>query len=209
MTDKNREKKSIRIHFFDSSVFDQAGNLDWRQLIGKAVAVMGFFLVVYAITLFFIKDHYQMIGTWVTEHLGFAGVALFVFLTDMFIVPMTVDIIFPLVMAWNPVPLLLTMSFASSLGGIGGYWIGRLLGHLPLIKMFTSRFSEDGERLINIYGVWAVVLAGLTPIPYSSVCWIAGMLKVNPYLVAIASLSRLPRMVIYYLLIRGGLSFIF
>lgn len=209
MADTERERKSLKMHIFNSSIFDQGGNLDWRQLIGKAVAVMGFFLVVYAIALYFIKDHYQMIGAWVTEQLGFPGVALFVLLTDMIIVPMTVDIIFPLVISWNPVPLLLTMSLASAVGGIGGYWIGRLLGHLELIRMFTSRFSADGERLVNIYGVWAVVIGGLTPIPYSSVCWIAGMLRVNPSLVALASLSRLPRMVIYYLLIRGGLSFMF
>lgn len=209
MINRDKEEKSLRMHFFDSSVFDKAGNLDWRALVGKTIAVMGFFLVVYAITLFFIKDHYQAIGHWVAEYLGLPGVAMFVFLTDMLIVPMTVDIIFPIVMNWNPVSLLLTMSIASALGGIGGYWIGRLLGHLPLIKMFTSRFSSDGERLINLYGVWAVVIGGLTPIPYSSVCWIAGMLRVNPYLVAVASLSRLPRMIIYYLLIRGGLSFMF
>jgi len=209
MSKLDREGKSNRMHFLDSSVFDHAGNLDWRQLIGKAIAVMGFFLVVYAIALFFIKDHYHSIGQWVIDSLGFSGLALFVMLTDMFIVPMTVDIIFPFVLEWNPVPLLLTMSIASAVGGVGGYWIGRLLGHLPLVRMFTSRFSKDGERLINLYGVWAVVIAGLTPIPYSTVCWLAGMLRVNPYMVALASLSRLPRMVIYYLLIRGGLSFIF
>jgi membrane protein YqaA with SNARE-associated domain len=127
----------------------------------------------------------------------------------MFIVPMSVDILFPFVMEWPAVPLLLTMSIASSVGGIGGYWIGRLLGHLRIVKMFTSRFSVDGERLVNRYGIWAVVLAGLTPIPFSTVCWIAGMVHVNPHLLILATLSRFPRMVIYYAVIRGGLSFIF
>jgi hypothetical protein len=32
---------------------------------------------------------------------------------------------------------------------------------------------------------------------------------VNPHLLILATLSRFPRMVIYYAVIRGGLSFIF
>ena len=59
-TGKKKKHQDPLFRLRGSFVFD-TGNLDWRQLIGKAVAVMGFFLVVYAITLFFIKDHYQMI----------------------------------------------------------------------------------------------------------------------------------------------------
>ncbi len=209
MAKRAKEDKSLRLHLFNDSIFQDSGNLNWYQLIGKTIGFMGFFLLIYVIALYFVKDQYQAIGLWVVEHLGLMGVAIFTLLTDMFIVPMSVDILFPFVMEWQATPLLLTMSAASAIGGIGGYWIGRLLGHLEIIKLFTSRFSNDGERLVNRYGIWAVVLAGLTPIPFSTVCWIAGMVKVNPYLVAIASLSRLPRMVIYYAVIRGGLSFIF
>ena len=209
MAKRAKEDKSLRLHLFNDSIFHDSGNLNWHQLIGKTIGFMGFFLLIYVIALYFVKDQYQAIGLWVVEHLGLMGVAIFTLLTDMFIVPMSVDILFPFVMEWPAAPLLLTMSVASAVGGIGGYWIGRLLGHLEIIKLFTSRFSDDGERLVNRYGIWAVVLAGLTPIPFSTVCWIAGMVKVNPYLVAIASLSRLPRMVIYYAVIRGGLSFIF
>lgn len=209
MSKRDKEAKSLRAHFFNDSIFHDSGELNWHQLVGRTLGFMGFFLLVYVVALYFVKDQYHTIGLWVVEHLGLVGVFIFSFLTDMFIVPMSVDILFPFVMEWPAVPLLVTMSIASAIGGIGGYWIGRLLGHLRIVRLFTSRFSEDGERLVNLYGVWAVVLAGLTPIPFSTVCWIAGMLHVNPHHVAIASLSRLPRMVIYYLVIRGGLSFIF
>ena len=89
---------------------------------------------------------------------------------------------------------------------IGGYWSGRLLGHLRFIRMVTVNFSEDGERLINRYGAWAVVLAGLTPIPFSTVCWMAGALKMHWGTMLLAALSRAPRMVIYYLIFKGGFS---
>lgn len=209
MDRRSKESKSIRFHLLNDSLFYETGNLNWPQVVGRTVAFMGFFLLVYAIGLYFIKDYYFEIGRWVVDHLGLGGVALFSFGTDMFIVPFSVDILFPFVTQWPPVPLLATMSFASAVGGIGGYWIGRLLGHLPLVSLLTSRFSRESRHLVDRYGVWAVAIAGLTPIPFSTVCWIAGMVRVNPYLVVAASLSRIPRMIIYYLLIRGGLSVIF
>jgi membrane protein YqaA with SNARE-associated domain len=209
MANHPKKSRNIRIQLFNDSVFHESGGLNWYQIIGKTIVVMGFFLIVYAVALLLLKDRYNQIGLWVVDHLGLMGVAFFTFFTDMLIVPMSVDILFPFVPSWPPVSLLATMSLASAIGGIGGYWIGRLLGHLQIVQLVTARFSSDTRRLVSHYGVWAVVLAGLTPIPFSTVCWIAGMVKVNPYGVALASLSRIPRMIIYYLLIRGGLAVIF
>lgn len=208
MPKNNKGNARIRL-FNNTSWFTEEGQLDWRQIVRKTILIALTFLFIYAIALYFVQDHYHVIGAWTIENLGYAGVALLVFLIDTFIVPMSVDIIFPFVLEWNPVTLLATMSLASAAGGFCGYWIGRLLGHLPLIKAFTSRFSEDGERLINKYGVWAVVIAGLTPIPFSTVCWMAGMFRVQWQLVALATLSRIPRMILYYLFFRGGLIFVF
>jgi len=205
----SKEDKSIRMHVLNTSWFDKKGNLDWRQLVGKTLLLIAFFLIVYAIGLYFVRGQYHIIGDWVSNRLGFMGIAIFVFVTDMLIMPMSVDLLFPFVLDWDPVPLLLTMSISSALAGCGGYWIGRLLGKLPFIRQLTSSFSADGEKLINKFGIWAVVIAGITPIPYSTVCWMAGMVKMNFAYMAIASLSRFPRMLIYYLIFKGGLSFIF
>ena len=143
MTRRDRERKSLKIHWLNDSIFNDSGSLNWTQIVSKTIAFMGFFLLIYAVALHFIRDHYQAIGQWVVEHLGLMGVALFTFVTDMVIVPMSVDILFPFVTQWPPVPLLLTMSIASALGGMGGYWIGRLLGHLPVLSLITSRLSRD------------------------------------------------------------------
>lgn len=208
MPNKDPERSSTRMHLFNTSLFDMQGKLDWRKILGKTVLLMAFFLVVYAIGLYFTRDVYQEIGAWVASVPGYPGVGLFVFIVDMLIVPMTVDLLFPFVLDWNPVALILTFGFASALGGYCGYWIGRLLGKWKFLRQFTDAFSKDGERMINLYGVWAVVIAGLTPIPYSTVCWLTGMLRVKHWEVALASLSRIPRMAIYFLIFKGGLSFI-
>jgi len=207
---KKGHRNSRKLNFFASIVqFNDEGDLQWGHLIQKTIALIALFVLLYSIALYFIKDRYHDIGAWVTQQMGLVGVALFTFFVDLFIAPVSVDIIFPFTFNWSPVPLLLVMSLASMLGGIGGYWIGRSLGHLKLIKRFTANFSVNGGRLINRYGPWAVVIAGITPIPFSTVCWLTGMLHVKFYPFALATITRIPRMIIYYLIIKGGLAFIF
>lgn len=186
----------------------QDGSLNWRAVIVQTLMLIAGFLLVYVIALYFIRDSYREIGEWVANHMGYPGIFGFVCLVDMFILPMSVDLLFPFVREMNPFVLCLTMGLASTLGGYCGYWIGRLLGKLPFIKKLTARFSEQGSKMIGRYGVWAIVIAGLTPIPFSTVCWIAGMLKVPAGRSFLAMLSRFPRMAIYYAIFMGGLLFI-
>ncbi len=209
MKNKEIEKKSSKIHFFNFSIFDGAGNLDWKKLIGRMVALMALFLVIYAIGLFFVKDHYQNLAFWVAKTLGLGGIALFVFINDLFIIPMTVDILFPFVMNHNKVELLLVMGLSSALGGIGGYLIGRVIGHLAIIEAQIARFSKEGRLLIEKYGAWAVVIAALSPIPFTTVCYLAGMVKISPLKIIFATLARIPRMILYYFVIKGGLFLFF
>lgn len=209
MKNKEIEKKSSKIHFFNFSIFDGAGNLDWKKLIGRMIALMALFLVIYAIGLFFVKDHYQNLAFWVAKTLGLGGIALFVFINDLFIIPMTVDILFPFVMNHNKVELLLVMGLSSALGGIGGYLIGRGIGHLSIIEAQIARFSKEGRLLIEKYGAWAVVIAALSPIPFTTVCYLAGMVKISPFKIVFATLARIPRMILYYFVIKGGLFLFF
>jgi membrane protein YqaA with SNARE-associated domain len=209
MKNKEIEIKSSKIHFFNFSIFDGNGNLDWKKLIGRMIALMALFLVIYAIGLFFVKDHYQNLAFWVAKTLGLGGIALFVFINDLFIIPMTVDILFPFVMNHNRVELLLVMGLSSALGGIGGYLIGRVIGHLSIIEAQIARFSKEGRLLIEKYGAWAVVIAALSPIPFTTVCYLAGMVKISPLKIIFATLARIPRMILYYFVIKGGLFLFF
>ncbi len=206
------EKKGShrKIQFLgNTQLFKANGDLDWKQLISKTLVLMCMFLLIYAIALYFVKDEYATIGGWVSNNMGYMGIGIFVFLVDMLIVPMSVDLVFPFVLTWNPFALLAVMGIASALGGYGGYWIGRLLGRVPFIRQFTSSFSKDGEQMFRRYGIWAVVIAGLTPIPFSTVCWLAGMLRTSAGWTFLACFSRIPRMIIYYLIFAGGLMVIF
>ncbi len=172
----------------------------WKGLLLTVVL-----LVIYSLVYVLASEQLDELGLWLSRNLGYAGVALFSLFVDMFIMPTSVDILFPFVMQWRPVPLLLVMGAASSLGGYTGYWIARSFNHVKWIERAVEKNREKGTALISRYGPWAVVFAGITPVPFSAVCWISGITKAHAGWTAAACLSRFPRMVIYYLLIRGGI----
>ncbi len=195
-----------RIHWFKESYFNHKGDLDWTVLLRKALLLILFFILIFTLLFAFLKPQTEAIAQYVTDHTGPLGLFLFAFFTDMLIVPLTVDVIFPFAVEYSPVVFLSLISAGSMLGGIGGFWIGRLLGHLKIVQQVTDGFSREGRQLISRYGEWGIVLAALTPIPFSTVCWISGMVKVRFLYVVFATFARVPRMILYYLALMAGFS---
>jgi len=161
-------------------------------------------LVSVAVVLILLDFPLERIGREAASRGGLIGIFVFVFLVDTFIVPASLDILLPITMTWSPLPLLTVMSAASVLGGICGYWIGRTLYHLRFVRRTVAGYYAKGARIIERYGVWGVVLAGLTPLPFSTVSWIAGMLRLPFGLFVLGALSRAPRIAAYWFLLRAG-----
>ena len=161
-------------------------------------------LVSVAVVLIVLDVPLERIGREAASRGGLIGIFVFVFLVDTFIVPASLDILLPITMTWSPLPLLTVMSAASVLGGICGYWIGRTLYHLRFVRRTVAGYYAKGARIIERYGVWGVVLAGLTPLPFSTVSWIAGMLRLPFGLFVLGALSRAPRIAAYWFLLRAG-----
>ncbi|MGI9256395.1 MAG: YqaA family protein [Salinispira sp.] len=162
--------------------------------------------LVYILIIIFFPEEIQRLGSWAIDNFGLIGVFLFIYTVDTLIVPASGDLIFPFTMGWDPIPLLLTICLASIIGGISGFFIARKLSHLKSIQGSVKYYREQGEFLIRKYGIWAVVIAGLTPIPYSTVSWIAGIMNMPIQQYLLASLSRIPRFIVVYLLIQGGFN---
>ncbi|MCH3916910.1 MAG: hypothetical protein LKE40_05510 [Spirochaetia bacterium] len=187
-------------------LFREDGTVDWKKLILRSLVI---FLVVLAIIVAyqqFIKGHQNFdVARKLYRKFGERGVMLFVFLVDAFIVPMTVDVIFPLIIAWSPLKVMLILGTASCAGGYFGYWIGRFLSHFPWVHRLIGKIEGKNRSFIYKNGAWGIVLAALTPIPYSTICWAAGMLCVARRRALLACTARYARMLIYFLLLKGGL----
>ncbi len=153
----------------------------------------------------FFRSELESLGQWTVENLGLAGVFAFVLLIDCFIIPATADLVFPLTIGWEPILLLSVVSAASIIGGFCGFLIARRLAHIKAVQDAVAYYRHRGEELIRRFGVWAVVIAGLTPVPYSTVSWIAAMAGMGSREYLMASLSRIPRFILYYAAIRAGL----
>lgn len=170
----------------------------------RAVVVLLLFLGGYLVAYLIFGSRLDEAGRFLSNRLGYAGVFIYVFIVDTFIVPATADIIFVFTTHWNPWSLILTISGASILGGFCGFLIGRSLSHLRWVRRAVDYYRERGTRLINRYGAWGVALAAFTPLPYSTISWIAGMLGISSRGYLLASLFRVPRFALYYALFRGG-----
>jgi membrane protein YqaA with SNARE-associated domain len=196
--------------FGKKSLLKKNGALDYKHLVIKTILVTAF-----ALALVFVGIHVlssrsvnkSAIVQKVYETLGYKGVALFVFVVDTLIVPMTVDVMWPFVVQWNALNAISLMGIASGLGGFCGYLLGMLLDKIPVVTRWTNNIAQsENGAILKKYGIWAVVLAGITPIPFSTVCWVAGSFHLSWKRMLVACLaSRLVRMTLYYFFVAATL----
>ena len=83
-------------------------------------------------------------------------------------------------------------TLASVLGGMFGYAIGYFLydsigAHILQIYGYQDQF-ENFARRYNEYGVWIVLIAGLTPFPYKVITIASGLTALNFPVFMLASL---------------------
>ncbi len=152
----------------------------------------------------YLESHMVTASEWVTDRLGVAGMLLGVALTDTIISPLPPDLFLVVIAkgalaeSWTwLVPL---AGVASTCGGIVGSFVGRAIGTRWLGPR-ARRMLEEQRPVIQRYGVWAVALGAVTPIPFSVTCWLAGLARMDPKRIAAVCTLRVPRFVLYYLFI--------
>lgn len=80
------------------------------------------------------------------------------------------------------------VTITSVTGGYIGYLLGQRFGK-PILHRFVSESKIlRTERLVSTYGLWAILLAAFTPIPYKVFAITAGVLNLNQRTFIIASL---------------------
>lgn len=202
------ETPQKRPPFYKREMFSEDGKLDWPVIIWKTCIMIAGFVLVYVIAAIVLDVYEERTGRgigffaeWLAESAGYWGVAFYTFLTDWLIAPLTVDVIYPFLTEFDTVAVILVMGIASALGGVAGYWTGYLFRKTKWIKNLTANFGESGERMIRRYGPLGVLLGAATPIPFSTCCWVAGMLKVPFGPFCLACLFRIPRIALYYAIV--------
>lgn len=164
-----------------------------------------------ALSIFFLgiaivfADQFEMIGLIILERFGLGGLFVTTFLLDYLIQPFPPDIpLYSFLLSGSPFYItVLGTGLASVLAAVCAYWTGRLLGYEGAVKYIGKGRYEQAHKLFMKRGMFGVVVAALTPVPFNAVCWTAGIFKM-PFVKFLLSTigARLPR---YFLV--GWLAF--
>lgn len=92
-------------------------------------------------------------------------------------------------------------TLGSVIGGVAGYAIGFFLFEFiggPILRIYgyADRFQEFAE-LFNAWGVWILIIKGMTPFPYKVLTILAGATHMN--IIAFAAASVVARSMRFYL----------
>ncbi|MFT7583315.1 MAG: membrane protein YqaA with SNARE-associated domain [Myxococcota bacterium] len=194
----------------EAAAAGEADPLDLKRIAIRMV--LGTLLIVVAVggVLFIFKDELVSVSGWFVDTLGGPGVALGFFLPDAFTVPLPNDaftflgymsgqLSFWECVAWG--------SLGSLTGGSVGFFIGRGFQRTLWFQKLMATRGREITALVSRYGKTALLIAALTPIPYSVACWAVGAGGMRFRWFFIISLSRILKVAFYlWLLVEGVLS---
>ena len=134
----------------------------------------------------------------VIQNYGYLGIFSLTAL-EQFIFPIPADI-FVAIGTSMGLPfrnVLMYVLFAALIGSYIGYFLGKYLGHPVMRWLFGKSRLEHGEKFIKKYGVWGVIIAGLTPVPFKLITWTAGIFEMplGRFTIGVL-LGRMPRYII-------------
>ncbi|MEW5849087.1 MAG: VTT domain-containing protein [Myxococcota bacterium] len=179
----------------------------WRLVIGTVVSLLLLFLMVWGAATA-LRDEIQTLGRLFVEHFGVGGMFLGSFLADgvHFPIPPQFYMLTTVTSGREPVPALAAITIGSIVGGNVSYLIAGQLYRVRALHRFIDRARAKAEPMFARYGYWAVAIGSVTPFPYSTLCNAAGLCGMPYRLFAVLSLFRVPRILMFYLLIRLGWS---
>ena len=81
--------------------------------------------------------------------------------------------------------------------GVLGYWIGRWFSDTQFYRRLAEKQLSKVIPLLKKYGIFLIVVAALTPVPYSASCMLMGSVRYPAGKFLIITLFRLLRFGIY------------
>ncbi len=178
-----------------------------RRLIVSTFVGLGVLMGLIVTVSVYFKEPLIRVSTLFVDSLGGFGVALGFFIPDAFTLPLPNDVAAVLGLAGGLSFLEVTLwaTAGSLIGGSVGYWIGRNLRRTKFMKRLFERRGGLVQNTMDRYGVTAVAVAAITPLPYSIFCWAAGAARIPYRQFFIVSQLRWLRVAGYLYLIQLGL----
>lgn len=93
--------------------------------------------------------------------------------------------------------VILVLTTTSYLAGVIGFSVGWYLNQTVFYRYLRKRFLKRMETRLQTFGPYLVVIAALTPIPFSGVAMLVGSVRYSFKKYLLLSLSRFLRFFIY------------
>lgn len=188
------------------SLTDEELSTYLRGRIMMGVGILVALLIAIALSGFFYKEEVNQAAEWAVHHVGVPGMMVLTYVGDVVVTPFTPDLLLVIIaqshLHEHWVPLVVGMGIVSSMGGNTGWYLGKKLGKTRIPQMLLRNMRDEDRQFVQRYGRWGVAAGALTPLPFSLTCWLAGMLKLELKDLWMLTLLRVPRFMVYYLLIR-------
>jgi membrane protein YqaA with SNARE-associated domain len=97
-----------------------------------------------------------------------------------------------------------TVTTASLAGGCVAYSLAGVLGGVPWLAKKLARSSRVVTELYARHGYRVVLIASLTPIAFSALCYASGLCHLPKRAFLLVALLRIPKLAAYYYLVRLG-----
>ncbi|MBN1118935.1 MAG: VTT domain-containing protein [Bacteroidales bacterium] len=90
-----------------------------------------------------------------------------------------------------------SLALISYMAGIIGYFIGRYLNRTLYFRYIKIRFLRKMDKRLKQYGLYLIIVAALTPVPFSGVAMLVGSTRYPFVKYFMFSLTRFLRFAIY------------
>lgn len=93
------------------------------------------------------------------------------------------------------------LSVISYFAGLIGYYLGSHFGNTRLYRTLRRNYLKKFEKYFSRFGGFLVIVAALTPIPFSGICMLMGAVKYPYRRFLLFSMSRFIRFGVYALIV--------
>lgn len=92
---------------------------------------------------------------------------------------------------------IIALSLMSYAAGVIGYYLGSYFNSTKIYRLLRKNYLGRYEKLFNQYSGFLVIVAALTPLPFSGICMLVGAVKYSFRKFIWFSLFRFARYIVY------------
>mgnify|MGYP004523036595 FL=1 len=146
---------------------------------------------------------------WFEQKFGLSGaIFLYTYVVDTLILPLSPDLVWMVAAGMDALETIFLVGSASFLGGVTSYCIGLLIDKIAFVRKLTQKANDKWGAYIKVYGTPFLIISAVLPLPFSTICTVAGAVHLPSKKVIPVCLLRIVHAAIYYWLFRAGLLLI-